>query len=130
MSLMNDAESIKKEVKRYYVIFGSLLTLSLAAVALNYLHLPLTITVVITLLIASTQVFLAAGYFMHLISEKTIMVYLLLMVTVSLVIPLIGLPMMAHSNTITGTIFTNHGPVKEPAHAKHAENVHREEHVP
>lgn len=100
-------EAIKNEVRGYMVIFAGLLTLSFTAVGLFYLHLPLTVAVTLTLLIAAVQVFLAAGYFMHLISEKTIFIYIVLAFTVIFFIALLALPNIEHHNPITGTVHGN-----------------------
>jgi heme/copper-type cytochrome/quinol oxidase subunit 4 len=103
----NDVESIKKETRGYLVIFAGLLSLSLTAVAISYLKLPLAIAIALTLVIASIQVFLAAGYFMHLISEKRIMLYVVLILTVIFAIAVLFLPILTHHNPITGTVFHN-----------------------
>lgn len=103
----NDVESIKKETRGYLVIFGGLLSLSLTAVAISYLKLPLSIAIALTLLIASIQVFLAAGYFMHLISEKRIFLYMVLILTLIFAVAVLILPIMTHHNPITGTVFDN-----------------------
>lgn len=102
-----DVEKIKKEIRGYVLIFIGLLSLSLTAVALYYLHLPLIIAVIFTLLIAGVQVFLAAGYFMHLISERTIFIYVVLALTAVFALAVLTLPIIEHHNPIPGTVHTN-----------------------
>lgn len=119
-----DSEAIKKEVRGYYIIFAGLLTLSLTAVAISYLHLPLGAAIFFTLLIAGVQVYLAAGYFMHLLSEKTVFVYVVLALTAVFAIAVLALPSIEHHNPISGTTHTQHSVAQTaPSHME-------EEHVP
>ena len=104
---VSHVDSIKKEIRGYLIIFISIVSLSLTAVGLNYLHLSLMLTVFITLLIAAVQVFLAAGYFMHLITEKTLTLYIVLTLAIILVLAVLILPSVEHHNTIPGTVYTN-----------------------
>jgi heme/copper-type cytochrome/quinol oxidase subunit 4 len=103
----NNVESIKKEIRGYVVIFIGIVSLSLTAVLIHYLHLPLMAMIVLTILIAAVQVFLAAGYFMHLISEKKLVLYIVLTLTAILVLAVLILPSIEHHNTIPGTVYTN-----------------------
>ena len=123
MSAM-DSEAIKKEVRGYYMIFGGLLTLSLTAVAISYLHLPIGVAIFFTLIIAAVQVYLAAGYFMHLLSEKTVFIYVVLALTAVFAIAELVLPSIEHHNPISGTTYTQHSVTQTTA--DHTE----EEHVP
>ncbi len=109
-------EEIKKEIRGYYLIFAGLVSLSLVTVGIYYLHLPLGFAVFCALLIAALQVFLAAGYFMHLISEKMIILYGVLALTACFAIAELALPSIEHHNPITGTIHhqeKHHEPVSE-----------------
>lgn len=97
------AEDMKKEIRGYLMIFACLISLSLSAVFIYYLHLPLALAVGLTLAIACIQVFLAAGYFMHLLSEKTVFIYIVLALTAIFAAAVLTLPIIEHHNPITGT---------------------------
>jgi cytochrome c oxidase subunit IV len=78
----NSTHELKKEVRRYLLVFYALLIGTLLTVAAYYIHLPtMAWTVALALFIATTKAFLVAGYFMHLISERK-MIYAILVATV------------------------------------------------
>lgn len=65
-------EEISKHIKTYIAVFIALLVGTVVTVALYYVHFEsVAVTVTIALIIASIKAFLVAGFFMHLISEKT-----------------------------------------------------------
>ena len=103
----DNIEPIKKEIRGYVIIFIGIVSLSLTAVFINYLHLPLVAAIILTILIAAVQVFLAAGYFMHLLSEKKLVLYIVLTLTAILLLAVLILPSIEHHNTIPGTVYTN-----------------------
>jgi cytochrome c oxidase subunit IV len=73
---------IKKEVRKYLLVFYALLIGTVVTVGAYYVHLPtMAATVALALFIASVKAFLVAGYFMHLISERK-MIYAILVATV------------------------------------------------
>lgn len=94
-------EEVKKHVKTYWVVFGSLLVLTAVTVAISYIHLPFTYAVILALVVASTKASLVALYFMHLISEKTA-IYLTLVLTAVLFVFLIVIPWMFPSEAMRG----------------------------
>lgn len=61
---------LKKHVRAYMVVFASLLALTLITVAISYLDLPTAAAVTLALLVATVKGSLVACYFMHLISER------------------------------------------------------------
>lgn len=78
----HDTHDIRKDVRRYVMVFVALLVGTVITVGAYYLHLPsVALTIALALLIASVKAFLVAGYFMHLISEKK-MIYGILLTTV------------------------------------------------
>lgn len=95
------AEEIKKHVRTYWVVFGSLLCLTAITVAISYVHLPFTWAVILALAVASTKASLVALYFMHLISEKTV-IYFTLALTAFFFIFLIVIPWMIPWETVRG----------------------------
>ena len=86
-------EEVKKHIKVYWMIFGSLLVLTAVTVGISYIHLSFTFAVILALVVASTKASLVALYFMHLISEKTA-IYLTLALTAILFVILIVVPWM------------------------------------
>ncbi|NBX67395.1 MAG: hypothetical protein EBR01_00360 [Proteobacteria bacterium] len=91
-------EEVKKHVRKYYVVFGALLGLTIVTVAISYLHLPIFQAVLLAMAVASMKGGLVAAYFMHLMDEKKI-IYSLLWLTVIL----FGFCMLI-------PLFTLHGP--------------------
>ena len=94
----NDPEHIKREVRVYMLVFGSLAVLTGATVAARYLlDLPMAYAITVALIIASIKGFLVAGFFMHLLSEKKV-IYGVLILTVIFFIFLMMLPVSHHAN--------------------------------
>ena len=74
-------EEIKKEVRKYLVVFFALACLTVITVAISNLRLQSNEAIAIALIIASIKAFLVAGYFMHLLSERKL-IYAVLSITV------------------------------------------------
>jgi cytochrome c oxidase subunit 4 len=72
-------DEIKKHVRTYIVVFVALMALTIVTVAVSYLHLPVGWAVAVALFIAVIKGSLVAGYFMHLISEKKLIYFTLLL---------------------------------------------------
>ncbi len=84
-------EEIKHHVKIYISVFVALAALTLITVAVSYWHLPLVWAVIVALSIASVKASLVACFFMHLLSEKKVIIYTLIL-TVVFFIFLLALP--------------------------------------
>ena len=69
------AEEVKKHVKTYLLVFGSLLVLTVVTVGVSYLHLSTPAAVFLALLVATIKGSLVALFFMHLSHEKRIIYY-------------------------------------------------------
>jgi len=88
----HDPEHIKREVRVYMIVFGSLAVLTGATVAARYLFdLPMGYAITVALIIAGIKGFLVAGFFMHLLSEKKL-IYAILALTVIFFVVLLFLP--------------------------------------
>jgi len=88
------AHDIDRDVKIYIGIFLALMVLTLVTVgAWKFLDLPLGMTVTIALIIAAVKGSLVAGFFMHLISEKKL-IYWVLALTVVFFLTLLLLPVL------------------------------------
>ncbi len=90
--MADSIEEIRKHVRVYILVFAALAVLTVVTVAVSYLHIEsVAVTVLIALFIASIKGGLVAGYFMHLVSEKQI-IYWVLAVTVAFFVLLMLLP--------------------------------------
>lgn len=76
---MEQSHDIQKEVRRYLMLFPVLLVLTFISVGISSLHLGTTITVILILTICVIQGTIATLFFMHLISEKQVVYFLLTM---------------------------------------------------
>ena len=85
-------EEIKKETRTYILVFVALSALTVITVAVSYLDLKIGAAVLVALLIAGVKGSLVAGFFMHLISERKLIYYVLLL-TLIFFLGLIFLPM-------------------------------------
>jgi cytochrome c oxidase subunit 4 len=87
-------------VKTYIIVFVSLLVLTLVTVAVSRLHLPVGGAVAVALVVASVKGTLVAGYFMHLLSERKL-IYWVLGFTVACFLTVLLLPLWTHYDPIT-----------------------------
>ena len=94
---MDHAADIDKQVRVYIVVFVALMALTIITVAISYLHLPPATAITVAVLVATVKGSLVACYFMHLISEKKLILVVLL-VTASCFVALLALPVITHSN--------------------------------
>jgi cytochrome c oxidase subunit 4 len=82
---------VDRHVRAAIYVFGSLLVLTGFTVGAYYLHLPHVPAIVLALLIAAVKGSLVAAWFMHLVSERTL-IYWVLGLTAVLFVPLLLLP--------------------------------------
>ena len=90
---------IDRQVKTYILVFVSLMVLTMITVAVSRLHLPIAGAVAIALLVATVKGGLVASYFMHLISERKF-IYWVLGFTVAFFLAVLLLPLWAHFEPI------------------------------
>jgi cytochrome c oxidase subunit IV len=88
-----DHADVDRHVRAALLVFGSLLVLTGFTVAAWTLHLPTRSAVALALTIALVKGSLVACWFMHLISEKRF-IYWVLALTASLFLPLLLFPML------------------------------------
>ena len=91
------AADIDRHVRVYITVFASLMVLTLVTVGFSRFHFPVPIAVSLALLVATIKGSLVACYFMHLISEKRLIVAILAL-TVVFFLVLIALPILTVSN--------------------------------
>ena len=85
------AADIDRHVKVYITVFVALMILTVVTVAISRFHPPVAIAVTIALLVATIKGSLVACYFMHLISEKKLIIAVLALTAVFFV-ALLALP--------------------------------------
>ncbi len=85
------AVDIDKHVRIYITVFVALLVLTVVTVAISRFHLPVHEAVAIALIVATIKGSLVACYFMHLMSEKKLILAVLAL-TVVFFIFLLALP--------------------------------------
>ena len=99
METVNVEEFKKHHVRKYIIVFTSLLVLTLITVAVSYFHLGVAAAIIVALIIATIKGSLVACYFMHLISEKK-MIYMMLSLTIVFFVVLMALPLFHHAHPI------------------------------
>jgi cytochrome c oxidase subunit 4 len=74
--MASSSEEVRKHLKTYYIVFGSLAVLTIVTVTVG-LHLPIAVAVAVAMLIACLKGSLVASFFMHLVSERGIIFWIL-----------------------------------------------------
>ena len=92
-------EDVKKHVKTYWTIGGTLLVLTVVTVAASYMPAAVPLAVTIALIIAITKGSLVASYFMHLIGERK-GIYAALLLTAFFFLVLMFIPILGHTDRV------------------------------
>jgi cytochrome c oxidase subunit 4 len=100
MSSAHGPEDVKKEVRTYMMVFGALLVLTIITVAVSYVDLAIPAAVLVALAIATFKGGLVASFFMHLIHEKRLIFWVLIL-TIMFFVFLLFIPMMTSLDRIT-----------------------------
>lgn len=95
--LGDHAADIDRHVRVYIIVFVALMVLTIVTVAIARVHLPVPIAVSLALLVATIKGSLVACYFMHLVSEKRLILAVLVLTAVFFAV-LLALPILTHSN--------------------------------
>lgn len=77
----NSPDAIRREIRKYLMVFGALGVLTIITVAISQLHLPTGQAVLLALVVATIKGSLVAAFFMHLVSERKL-IYAVLALTV------------------------------------------------
>jgi len=91
------AVDIDKHVRIYITVFVSLMVLTVVTVTVSRFHLPVPVAVTVALIVATIKGALVACYFMHLISEKKLILAVLALTAVFFV-ALLALPIFTVSD--------------------------------
>ncbi|MFQ6616930.1 MAG: cytochrome C oxidase subunit IV family protein [Fidelibacterota bacterium] len=86
------ADDVRKQTWVYFTVFGGLALLTVLTVAVASLELAVGLAVGVALTIAALKGSLVASFFMHLITEKRVII-LVLILTVVFFLGLIVLPL-------------------------------------
>jgi cytochrome c oxidase subunit 4 len=81
-SSSDHAADIDRHVRVYITVFVALMVLTVITVAISRFHLPIAMAVTVALLVATIKGSLVACYFMHLISEKKLIIAVLALTAV------------------------------------------------
>ena len=93
----HDPAEIDRHVRVYIMVFVALMVLTIVTVAVSRFHLSVPVAVSVALLVATVKGGLVACYFMHLISEKKL-ILAVLGLTAAFFVVLLALPVLTHSN--------------------------------
>jgi cytochrome c oxidase subunit 4 len=93
------ADDIRSHVKTYLMVFGALMVLTVVTVGVSYLHLPVVLAVLVALVVATIKGSLVAMFFMHLLNERKLIYYLLILTVVFFVF-LMFLPVLTNLDTV------------------------------
>jgi len=93
----HDPADIDRHVKVYITVFVALMILTIVTVAISRFHLSVPVAVTVALFVAIIKGSLVAGYFMHLVSEKKLILAVLAL-TVAFFVVLLALPVLTHEN--------------------------------
>jgi cytochrome c oxidase subunit 4 len=73
----HDHGNIEEHIRVYLTVFGALAVLTVLTVSASYLNISTTEAIFLALSIATVKASLVAGYFMHLITERQTIIYIL-----------------------------------------------------
>lgn len=91
---------LDKHVRSYILVFVALMVLTVITVGIYYLHLPTTAAIGLALLVAVVKGSLVACYFMHLISERKL-IYWVMALTVLFFVFILIVPLFTQMDHIT-----------------------------
>ncbi len=81
----SEAARVKEHLRVYVMVFVALAVLTVVTVAISYLELPTAMAITVAMVVATVKASLVAGYFMHLLSEEKVILYLLVLCAAFLV---------------------------------------------
>ncbi|MDJ0842399.1 MAG: cytochrome C oxidase subunit IV family protein [Acidobacteriota bacterium] len=96
----SDTQAIEKNIRRAVMVFVILMVLTVVTVLAAQVDLGHTVNIVVALLIATVKGSLVAAYFMHLIDEKQVIYWVLILCAVFCVF-MLGLLMFTNADGIT-----------------------------
>ena len=97
--MSGSTEDVKKHVKTYWTIGGTLLVLTVVTVAASYVPAAVPMAVTVALVIAIAKGSLVASYFMHLVDEQK-GIYAALLLTAFFFLVLMFLPLLGYADRV------------------------------
>ena len=94
--MSESAEDIREHVRVYVTVFVALACLTVVTVAISYIGMPTALAICMAMVVASVKAGLVAGYFMHLVTEQRVILWLLVLSAAFLVF-LVFLPLWTES---------------------------------
>ena len=88
----SEAARVREHLRVYVMVFVALAVLTIVTVLLSYLQLPTALAITVAMVVATVKASLVAGYFMHLLSEEKVILWLLVLCSAFLVF-LFALPL-------------------------------------
>ena len=99
MSSEHSTESIQEHIRVYLMVFGALGILTVVTVLASYLEISTSEGIFLALIIASVKASLVAGYFMHLITEKNTIIWILIL-TVVFFFVMLFFPLVSYTDQV------------------------------
>lgn len=96
-------DDIRSHVKTYYMVFGALMILTIITVGVSYIDLTTPLAITVALFVAIMKGSLVALYFMHLLHERKV-IYWALLLTVVFFIFLMFVPLLTNLDRIPGSV--------------------------
>lgn len=96
-------DDIRSHVKTYYMVFGALMILTVITVGVSYIDLTTPLAITVALFVAAIKGSLVALYFMHLLHERKV-IYWTLLLTVVFFMFLMFVPLLTNLDRIPGSI--------------------------
>ena len=81
----SEATRVREHLRVYVMVFVALAVLTVVTVAISYLDLSTALSISLAMVVATVKATLVAGYFMHLLTEKKVIIWLLLLCAAFLV---------------------------------------------
>ena len=75
---MDEAE-VREHIRTYVLVFTALAVLTVVTVGISYIHLPTGPAIALAMAVALVKAGLVAGFFMHLVSEKKVIHWVLIL---------------------------------------------------
>jgi cytochrome c oxidase subunit IV len=113
--MQSDAAEVKKSIRKYWLIGGTLFLFTVITVAANQVHLVVPLAITVALIIAVMKGSMVAAVFMHLSHEKR-WIYGALLLTVAFFIVLIFVPLLTTLDTIGTVSESARVPVQQGGH--------------
>ena len=73
----SEAARVKEHLRVYVMVFVALAVLTVVTVAISYIQLSTALAISVAMVVATVKASLVALYFMHLISEEKVILWLL-----------------------------------------------------